>query len=257
MSVGRRPSVLLAGIAALLMMLGATHALAAAKKPPAFSADYQLSRNGFRVARATISLSYPSPGHYLYQSYTRPTRLISWFRDDQLHESSRGLLSSGTLRPLEYHYALTGSDHERHADLRFDWQKALVQNAVAGHTWEMHIPPDTLDKLVVQLALMMDLDSGATSLKFPIADGGKLKVYRFQVIGRERLTTPAGQYDTVKIERRRSDNKRVTDLWCAPSLHYLPVKIEQREQADGTRYRSILQSVSPSLRVQPKTPHTH
>ncbi len=235
----------------MLLLLAALPALAASPTPPAFAAEYQLSRNGFRVARATITLAYPAPGRYLYQSYTRPTRLVSWFRDDRLHESSRGLLSSSTLRPLEYHYALTGSDRERHADLRFDWPKAAVENTVAGHSWEMHIPPGTLDKLVVQLALMVDLYDGRTDLKFNIADGGKLKVYRFKVVGREQLTTPAGQFETVKVERRRSDNKRVTDLWCAPSLHYLPIKVEQLEHTDGTHYRSILQSVSPSLRTEP------
>jgi len=254
MRTSRRPRVLLAALAILFVALGAT---AAAGKPPAFSADYQLSRNGFRVARATITLSYPSPDHYLYRSYTRPTRLVSWFRDDRRRESSRGLVSADSLRPLEYHYALTGSDHPRHADLRFDWKKAVVENAVGDHTWDMHIPSDTLDKLVVQLALMMDLGGGARSVRFHVADGGKLKVYRFKVVGHARLTTPAGQFDTVKVERRRSDNKQVTNLWCAPSLHYLPVKIERRDRPDGTRYRSVLQSVSPSLRVQPEIPQTN
>lgn len=248
MSPGRRPfGAARAALAACLLLAGLP-SLGATPLPP-FTAQYGLSRNSFPVARATLTLTYPSPGHYLYRSYSRPTELVSWFRDERLVENSRGVVASGTLRPLEYHYALTGSDRHRHADLLFDWQRDTVQNTVAGHTWDMRIPPGTLDKLVVQLALMADLDAGRRTVKFNIADGGKLKVYRFRIVGRDALTTPAGHFDTVKVQRLRSDIKRVTYLWCAPALHYLPIRIEQVEQANGTDYRSVLQSVSAGLRT--------
>jgi len=216
--------------------------------PPAFSADYQLSRDGLRVGTATISLEYPTPGHYVYRAFTRPTRLTAWFRDDRLRERSEGTVDADGPRPDDYRFDHTGSDSERHARLRFDWQRDRVENSVAGHTWHMDIPPDTLDKLVVQLAVMMDLDDGRAPLRYPIADGGKLKVYRFKVVNREPVDTPAGRFVTVKVRRLRADRDRITYLWCAPALHYLPVKIERREPGDDTVYRSVLESVSAGLK---------
>jgi hypothetical protein len=41
------------------------------------------------------------------------------------------------------------------------------------------------------------------------------------------------------IERVRDDNKRATFLWCSPTLNYLPVRIDQRED-DNSNFRMLL-----------------
>jgi hypothetical protein len=122
-----------------------------------------------------------------------------------------------------------------------------VHNDVADSKWEMDIPVGTLDKLVSQLGMMHALARGQTDITFKIADGGKLKEYRFKVVGEETLETPAGTFETVKITRLRDDNKRETYVWCAPALHYLPVRIWQREK-DDAEYQSDLESFSASLK---------
>ena len=171
------------------------------------------------------------------------------FRNDKVSESSLFKLHNQHLRPLEYRFDHTGSKKERHAYLKFDWIKREVANTVEGHTWEMEIPEKALDKLIVQLAVMMDLDAGKQELVYAIADGGKLKEYTFGIVGKEKLRVPAGEYETVKLERLRKDNDRTTYLWCAPSLGYLPVRIKQIEHEDGVTYLSELKQTS--LGVQP------
>ena len=123
-----------------------------------------------------------------------------------------------------------------------------VQNDVADSKWEMDIPAGTLDKLVSQLGMMYALVRGETDITFNIADGGKLKEYRFKVIGKETLELPAGTFETVKVTRLREDKKRETFIWCAPELHFLPVRIWQREKDDAD-YQSDLESYSHSLRT--------
>ena len=131
-----------------------------------------------------------------------------------------------------------------------------VSNTVEGHTWEMEIPQNALDKLVVQIAVMMDLAAGKKELVYDIADGGKLKEYRFAVVGKENIRVPAGEFEVLKIERIRKDNDRTTYLWCAPSLNYLPVRIEQIEHEDGVTYLSELKqtSLGGQTAAQPHTP---
>ncbi|MGD8630929.1 MAG: DUF3108 domain-containing protein, partial [Gammaproteobacteria bacterium] len=106
----------------------------------------------------------------------------------------------------------------------------------------------TLDKLASQLAMMLALRAGKTDMAFNIADDGKLREYRFKVVGKETLELPAGTFDTVKITRLRDNNKRETYVWCAPELNYLPVRIWQREK-DDREYQSDLAEFSESLRV--------
>lgn len=244
-----------AGILALTLLFGTV--LQAAGLPADFTAHYALSLNGFKLGESRVSLSTEGGNRYTYRSHTYSTGVAKLFRNDVVRESSRFDLHDAGIRPQEYRFDHTGDKKERHALLKFDWQAGKVANTVEGHTWEMKIPGGTLDKLVVQLAVMMDLSSGEKALTYAIADGGKLKEYQFAVIGEETVKVPAGEFATLKLERLRKDNDRTTYFWCAPELGHLPVKIKQIEHEDGVTYLSELQETSlgkPPVTVAPVAP---
>jgi hypothetical protein len=220
---------------------------------PEFKASYELTRGSMKIGNSTIELSTGANGSYTYKSRSWPVRWVAWFLKDKLYETSRGKLTDAGIRPDHYTYKRTGGRKEREANLTFNWQTMRVQNDVEDSKWEMDIPAGTLDKLVSQLGMMHALARGDTDITFNIADGGKLKEYRFRVVGQETLETPAGTFETVKITRLRDDNKRETFIWCAPSLHYLPVRIWQREK-DDSEYQSDLENFSTSLKTASHNP---
>ncbi|MFA7593029.1 MAG: DUF3108 domain-containing protein [Thiohalobacteraceae bacterium] len=226
------------------VLLGLVSLVAQTAVPEDFVAVYELSLNRFVIGEAQVALNAQSDGRYEYHSHTRPTGLAKLFRSDQVQESSLFTLHKGRIRPLEYRFDHTGSKKGRHAYLKFDWQAREVSNTVEGHTWEMEIPEGALDKLVVQVAAMMDLTAGKRQTTYFIADGGKLKEYHFTVVGEETIQVPAGEFQTIKIQRVRKNFKRTTYLWCAPSLGYLPVRIEQIEHEDGVTYLSELKQTT-------------
>ena len=223
-----------------LRLLPATCAAHAGDLPDDFSAHYAVSINNLKIGESEVVLEAQDDGRHLYRSLARSTGIAKLFRADQVRESSRFLLHRGRVRPLEYRFDHTGGKKERHALLMFDWQAQKVANTVEDHTWEMNIPADALDKLIVQLAVMMDLGSGKRRLSYAIADGGKLKEYQFAVVGDEAVQVPAGKFATLKVQRLRKDNDRTTHFWCAPALGYLPVRIEQIEHEDGVTFLSEL-----------------
>lgn len=214
---------------------------------PAFKATYELSRGSMKIGNATIELTTGSNGSYTYKSRSWPGQWVAWFLKDKQYETSSGRFTEHGIRPDKYHYQRTGGTREREARLTFDWQAMRVQNDVEDSKWVMDIPAGTLDKLASQLGMMHALNEGSTDITFSIADGGTLKEYRFTVVGEETLETPAGTFETVKINRVRDNNRRETFIWCAPDLHYLPVRIWQREK-DDAEYQSDLESFSASLR---------
>lgn len=235
-------------LAALICLLISTTATAGGL-PGDFQAFYQLRVNGFVIGETQVELAAQAAGQYLYRTHTYSTGITSLFSDDDLLESSLFKLHQQQLRPLEYRFDHIGRKKERHAYLKFDWQAGEVANTVEGHTWEMKIPRHAMDKLIVQLAVMLDLDAGKKDFKYAVADGGKLKEYQFAITGEETIRTPAGEYQTIKLERLRKDNDRSTYFWCAPSLNYLPVRIKQIEHEDGVTYLSELKRTS--LGAQP------
>jgi len=216
---------------------------------PSFEATFELKRGNMRIGTSRMSLTTGDDGGYQFESRNWPVRWVSWFLKDKLYEISRGQMDATGLRPDHYQYRRTGGKRERQAELVFDWKTMTVKNHVEGDDWKMQIPPATLDKLAPTLGMMLELGKGTTDATFNIADGGKLKEYRFRVVDKETITVPAGVFDTVKLTKIRSNKKRETYIWCAPELNYLPVRIWQREK-DGAEYQSDLESFSESLRVK-------
>lgn len=223
----------------LLILISASTAIGAepAALLPEFQAYYSAYKGSLRIAQSVVRLQRTG-ARFVYTSVTEPVGILALFRHDEVSERSVWQPHNGGVRPLEYQYLHKRSAKDRNVELRFDWKQGEVANTVQGHTWTMDIPDGTLDKFSVQLAVMLDLEQERQQdpLHYQVADGGKLKLYRFRRLGMEHIQTRAGEFEAVKLQRlRRQDNDRETYIWCAPSLHYLIVRMEHVEE-DGAEF---------------------
>ena len=217
--------------------------------PQDFRASYTFTRNGMRVGEVKRSLRATSDGMYIYESVSEATGFMSLFINDKIIERSTWAYVKDKPQPLQYIYIRSGGKKKRNVKLSFDWAQGIVINTINNDPWQMPVPPDTQDKLVYQLTLMLDLRTGAKDLYYTIADGGKLKDYAFTVVGEETVDTPLGKLGAIKIQR--VDDKRNTTIWCAKALNYLPVRIEQDEK-DNSRLTMLIKNVT-GLPIAPAT----
>ena len=106
--------------------------------------------------------------------------------------------------------------------------------------------PQALDPLGYLLVLRNDLSRSNGALRarysYQIADGNRAKSYTFTVLGDAQLATPLGTFEVVKLQRRGRKH-RVTTLWCARALGYLPVRIDHTEK-DGDIVTILIQELS-------------
>ena len=210
---------------------------------PAFDATYRLTRNGLKIGEVRRTLRRGDGDSFVFESVSRATGLVSLLLRDEITERSRWTYdNAGNVRPLHYVYHQQGGHRERRAELDFDWGQSKVRNLVQSQPWSLSIEPGTQDKLGYQLALMQDLLHGRREVRYPIADGGKLKRYLVKSLGEEVIETPLGPLRTVQMQRM-NDTKRETKLWCAERLHYLPVRITHREK-DGSIYEMLIESLA-------------
>jgi len=196
-----------------------------------FDVVYTFTRNGMNIGKLNHSLHAASDDKYVLESVSEATGFISLFVRDKIIERSIWTYINGKPRPLQYIYHRNGGSKERNVKLSFDWKEGVVTNTINNDPWQMHIPPAAQDKLLYQLMLMIDLKAGKKKLHYKIADGGRLKDYEFVILGEEKIDTPVGKLDTLKLQR--VDDVRHTTIWCAKSLDYLPVRIEQVERDDS------------------------
>ena len=203
-----------------------TVAAAGAESPPAlapFTVDYTFSNSGINLVHMTRTLRHDGDGRYILKSESRAMNILAWFDDGKITETSTWHFVDGTPRPLHYEYLRTGRK-DRHVELDFDWHKGIVTNTINNDPWTMKIPPQTQDKLLYQLTLMLDLKADKTPIVYRIADGGKMKTMNFSRLGEETVSLPVGKLNAVKLFTKTS--KRSTTVWCARDFDYLPVRIE-------------------------------
>ena len=199
--------------------------------PDRFDAQYTLHAGDLEVGTTKVSLSPLGDGRFEYTTFSRTTGLAALLGKREIRERSIWEPTDPHIRSLRYHYERTGTK-ERHVEVIFDWSEGRVTNHVDGETWRMEVPEPTFDRQNHILALMRDLASGTRPSSYRIADGGKLKTYRFSHLGHARITTALGEFDTVVMERTRSGATRRTTFWLAPAFDYLPLRIEHREDGD-------------------------
>lgn len=220
-------------------LLASTAVHAAPIQP--FTAVYDLNRGGIPFGRVTIELNLSGDGGYRYQARTVPVGLIAVFRDDEIIERSEGRIEQAQIIPDRYLYHHKREKKPRRIALRFDWEQQLVINNTGDSNWSMPIPPHTQDKFSQQLALMHALSGSGETQRFEVADGGKLKTYRFIPRGEEPVETAAGRFTALRLERRKNERESRASLWVAPELNYLPVRIERHDKDEP--YAMLLKSI--------------
>jgi hypothetical protein len=223
-----------------------------ASLPPEYNAVYSLHKFGMHAAEATSSLQKQQDGSWLYRSQTETRGLISVFRKDRIIEQTVLKEISGKIKPVSYQYTHKGGKKNRDRSILFDWNSLSANAITSGNRSTLAINPESIDSFSLQLKLMHDLETGKRPLIYHVINKGKASDYEFEILGNEKIETDAGDFNTVKLKRSRQDSKRVTIMWTASELHFLPVKIQHIEP-DGSQFTLLMKSVSGKI-TQPTAP---
>lgn len=208
-----RSSLLRAISAALLLAAGA----ARGEPPPRLELDWDLLKDGAKIA--VISQKFVREGGRYEMTEAWEGR--GFYRLlGSAKRTSRGEVVAQGLRPLEYSDERTGRDTER---ARFDWQAKTVTYQYKDGPTTIPLPAHPRDKLQFLLQFAFQPPRGQT-VALDVIDGRGVSDQVYQVEGRERLETPAGGFDALKLVRRK-DNGDQAEIWLAADRGYLPVRV--------------------------------
>ena len=94
------------------------------------------------------------------------------------------------------------------------------------------------------------------TVTMPLALPRRVGRWVYDVLGQERLVTPVGELDTFHLKprlgERRPGNELSAEVWFAPTLQYLPVRI--RIQQDADTFVDLMIDAAP-LQAAPDGPH--
>lgn len=226
----------------LYSLIYASVCLADNEIPAFFEANYTLYSDNTQVGLMERRFFQQEDGKYTFRSESKTTGFIALLKKVHILEESTWDLIDSNLTPLNYTYHHTKGKKERDAEINFNWDKKQITNRVNESTWHMQTQKGIQDKLLYQLTIMSDLMSGQIPESYAIADGGKIKQYIFKRIADETLSTPLGDFKTIKLALNKTNKKQETFLWCAYDLNFLPIKvtnIEKDERLSTAIIRSI------------------
>jgi hypothetical protein len=194
----------------LLIALSASAALAA--PPQRVEIVYELARNGMTLAEVTHQLEHDGRSYKLTEHW-RGKGLLALKGDAT--RTSEGTIAADGLRPRKFEDKRTGRDTRQ---AQFDPKGAtLEQQDQLSLLWSFAFAPP--DRLVA----------------VSVADGKRVSHYSYQPAGRERVKTPAGEFDALKfVKKRERPEDKATEIWLAADRQNLPVRILVVDK-DGTQ----------------------
>ena len=228
----------LAGLAALAAGAVATPGTAqdvASEDMRPFSVTYAVGNNLVTAGDATLELARAGDG-WRYSLSTEPSGIFRLTGKGRIEETA--LIDTApagdmlALRPSTYTYR-QDDEARRSVDATFDWEAGTLDWLRRGELDSVALDRPILDRLSVTLAVMSALRRGEKEVRVQVFDNGRIKDVVFEDQGAETLETSVGELETRRVLRSNLDgSSRTTLTWFAPSLDYMPVKIEQLKRGD-------------------------
>lgn len=212
-------------IAALLVaaiVAPAAQALAV-PMPNDITAEYEVTNLGIRIGR--VQETFQRKGDdYRIQSVTRSEGPLKIFLDDQVTLESSGKIVASGLKPMHFEQR-RAKDSRRDVDAVFDWERGVIRTTFKGEHNVLPLPKDTQDRLSLMYQLMRATAADG-AMKVPMSNGRKVEVYTYRFVNEQRISTPAGEFDTLHFERvvtGPKDNR--AQVWLAKDRFNFPVRI--------------------------------
>lgn len=205
---------------AALLFAASANALAL---PREIQAEYQVTNLGVKVAHVHETFARKGDD-YSIKSVTRAEGPLKLLMDEQVTLESSGKVVSTGLKPMHFGQRRT-RDARHDVQAVFDWERGVIHSTYRGERTQIPLPGHTQDRLSLMYQFM-NARTRADEMRVPMSNGRKVEVYTYRMVNEERVSTPAGDFDTLHFERVTADGKqRKADVWLAKDRFNFPVRI--------------------------------
>ena len=198
-------------------------ASAAAAPPQRVEIAYEVSRNGMVVADVSQRLEHDKQSYTLSETWNgRGVFALA----GEANRTSRGAVATDGLRPLQFE-----DRRSRREPRRVDFDPAAKTPTL-----------ERQDQLSMAWTLSFAPPRGTVTMR--VADGKRVTAYVYRVAGRERVATPAGEFDCLKLVKQKDDpNAKSTEIWFTADRHHLLVRMLVIDK-DGTRVDQVASRIA-------------
>lgn len=234
---------------AILGLVLSTTAFGADPLPARLMLEYSLSRNDHEIGAVTRTLERNADGRYTHTLWMRATGLTGLVYRTEWRENGEFAVKDRDVQPQRFTETRTGDKRAYEHGVTFDRTRMLL---VFGKQLRKPLPADAQDQGSLIYALMLKPLTALGERTVAVTDGKDVHTYMLVYRGRESVSTPLGQFETIVIRRitpKQLEQEarclreklpveacRPDDLtfWLAPAKNHAPVKIERRRKDETT-----------------------
>lgn len=184
-----------------------------------------------------------TPDGYVATHVVKPTGLAKML-GGKINVRSEFTTAADGVRPVAFREIDT-IGNEPETNIRFNWTTNKAIGTVGEEAVDLQLDGLSHDNVSIQYELMYDLLNGQPDDTYVLFDVDKMRVANVRNVGTKSIKTKAGSYEAVGIQHQKEGSSRVTTLWCAPELGYLPVVIEQHRKGK-LNFKATLTRYNPS-----------
>lgn len=188
--------------------------------PPRIDLAYRafLGTRGFFIGDAVYRLEHAA-NQYKISTVGEARGLAAILFRGQGKATSEGAITASGLQPNTY--SIERTNNYRRESATFDWETGMV---TLNDDKALPLELPTFDPLAV-LWQFYFAPPGQDDAEFNIATTRKIYHYIFHRIGNETVTLPFGEVEAQIWRRQTGDGGLEAQIWLAPSLHYVAVKV--------------------------------
>ena len=217
-----------------LLLLTSVAGLVQAAPPARIEVAYEMSRDGSVLADVVEVLEHGG-GRYQITETSKGRGVYGMLGG--MKRTSRGLVDAAAVRPLEFTDERPGWRDSR---ALFDWKTGTVTTLHKEARNTQPMPADAQDRLSFLLSFSLFPPKGK-SVTYTLVDSKGLSTHIYRIAGQEKLKTPIGEFDTLKLVRSRENES--SEIWLAKQLGNFPVRVVVIYK-DGRRLEQMAVRVS-------------
>ena len=179
-----------------------------------------LGERGFEVGEARHEWSHDRK-RYRMSVTLETTGVVDLLRSLRYRQHSEGRVGPQGLQPDRFRIEQSGKKPEI---AEFDWKAAQVTMCRGERTRTAAIAPGDQDVLSLWHQIGI-IGAGGLPHELTVVSGRSAKPSILEEVGREQLSLPIGQLETLRVRARALDGKLSIDIWLARSYGMLPVRI--------------------------------
>lgn len=204
--------------------------------PPRIDLAYRafLGTRGFFIGEAVYRLEHEA-NQYKISTVAEARGLAALLFHGQARARSEGAITNAGLQPNSY--SIERTSNYRRESATFDWETGMV---LLNDDKALPLELPTFDPLVV-LWQFYFAPPEQDETHFNIATTRRIYHYSFRRVGSETLTLPFGDIETQVWRRQSGDGSIDAQVWLAPSLHFVTVKL--RLSNDRATVEALLDSI--------------